>query len=191
MLESNRNIDGALDSLQELQLLSYTKNAFLLNRSKEIPEFQKKKDEKKLATEVAPKKPKQVEPKNGDLIPLKANASTDVDNVGQKLFGLYCMLWKQKYHAYPPKRSQDLRQLKDLGKTNGFEKTAIMVDAYFKTPDSFFVKRRHDLQTFFNNLHSISAFIETGTVVSQSETRQLDQMVSYQNTLNAIRNGEV
>lgn len=64
LLECNRNIDGELDQLQEIQVLSYTKNEFLLNR-KEKKVIEKKRKELVCPEPISsvPDQPKKSEPK--------------------------------------------------------------------------------------------------------------------------------
>jgi len=121
----------------------------------------------------------------------KAAASTDVDNVGQKLVAVYCELWKKRYNTNPPLKPSDTKNLKSFGKENGFERTENLLQSYFKMPDAFFIKKRHDLATFLYNLSSIAAFAESGKVISNNEVNQLDKAVASKNLIDALRNGEI
>lgn len=121
----------------------------------------------------------------------KATASTDVDNVGQKLVAVYCELWKTRYNTNPPLKPSDTKNLKSFGKENGFERTEKLLQSYFKMPDAFFIKKRHDLATFLYNLSSIAAFAESGKVISNNEVNQLDKAVASKNLIDALRNGEI
>lgn len=176
MLESNRNIDGVLDELQSLQLVTYEKTSLIEEKIRE----EKIKEEKLIPKGVT--KSKNI--KTASPQPL-------VEPVGRILMARYCELWKDRYGVNPSIQKHHPKLLKDVGEQNGSDKTIRLLEAYFMIPDPWFIKRGHDIPTFVSNLASITRFMETGKVISNSELRQMDSAVSSQNTLDAIRRGEV
>ncbi len=171
------DVSRIIYQLEELQLVRIENVEFLKNR------IEKKRKDIKLK-EASPK-PKP-EKKQVELIPAEAPTK-----VGQQLVAYYCDLWKLKHHATAPLRPQDCKALKSFGETNGISRTKELLDGYFKIPDTWVIKKRHDIQTFLNNLSAIAAFVESGKVVSNTELRQMDQAIGNMSTLDALRNGDI
>lgn len=179
-----RDAAKVLDELQSLQLLTYDLIPFLrIEENKKKNRIEENRNSVKGETEK--KKPSQVEF-------IDANASPPVEsNIGQKLVGVYCMAWKARYKISPPLRKQDTRALKHIGEANGFDRTKNLLESYLRMNESFYVKKRHDLSTFINNLTSVAQFVETGRSLTSQDLKTLDRAISNKNTLDALENGEI
>jgi hypothetical protein len=189
ILTTREGASNALDRLQSLQLVTYEKTSLIEVKEKNRKERNRKeKNRNKDHDEI--KIQKNIEPKKQDLVE-NATPHLDDEPIGKFLVGVYCNLWKDRYKSSPPLRPQDTKQLKTIGEGNGREKTKKLFEAYFKMPDPYFVKRRHDLQTFLNNLTSIAAFAESNRVVTNSELRTMDSFVTNSNTAQALREGKI
>lgn len=105
--------------------------------------------------------------------------------------GVYVEAWQRRYGGRPPLRPQDTKALKTLAEENGIARLNALISAYLRMPDPWFVKKRHDLATFINNLTSIADFEASGRVVTRSDVAQLDSSLAAQNTLQALRDGGV
>jgi len=175
LLESSKSVSSALDSLQTLQLLTWEKITPFMNRIEE-----KRIEEKRIELPKGVKKTKKLSP-----LPLEEPPA------GKVLMAHYCELWKSRYGTNPSFQKHHPKQLKDVGETNGIEKTKALLEAYFRAPDSWFVKKGHDIPTFVTNLSSIARFMETGRVLTQNEIRQMDNSVSTMNTLDALKEGKI
>jgi hypothetical protein len=78
-------------------------------------------------------------------------------NPVQDLIANYCDAWRERYGSNPP----------ITGKVSG------IVTAYLSMPDQWFVTKRHDIPTMIVNLNTIAHFIETGTIITQSDLKKL------------------
>lgn len=190
---NDRLMENCLKSLQSFQLLSYEKN-------ESFKTIKEKKTKEKTLQDITrqQKNSLRVEKKiNSENFEFNENqqslaiAPPPAENIGQVLYGKYCTLWKQRYNTSPPTKPQDAKNLKNFGLANGVEKTISMLETYFVMPDSFFLQRRHDIQTFLYNVNSIVAFQTSGKVLTKREANQLDSMVTTNNTLSALREGKI
>lgn len=183
LLTTREGAHNALTRLQELQLVTVEKQSLIKEIKKEI----KKEENKRNSVRVDKSKPERPEPDQMQI----AIAPSTPENVGQILYARYCVLWKSRYNASPPTKPQDTKNLKNFGQANGIDKTLAMLDSYFVMPDAYFVQRRHDIQTFLNNVNSIVAFQQSGKTITKKEVNQIDNMVTNHNTLNALREGKI
>lgn len=122
--------------------------------------------------------------KPASLLPLE-------EPLGKALMARYCELWKSRYGVNPAIQKHHPKLLKDVGEQNGKDRTLSLIEAYFECPDSWFVKKGHDIPTFVGNLSGIARFLESGKVISNNELRQMDNGVALNNTLNALREGKI
>lgn len=121
----------------------------------------------------------------------KASPQPTVDPIGKILTARYCELWKSRYGSNPTILPQHPKQLKTIGEQNGKARTLQLLDAYFECPESWFVKKRHDISTFSSNLSNITAFLNSGKTISNNELRQFDNAISTKNTLDLLRDGKI
>lgn len=173
---SGQRVLRLIEHMQSLQLLTYIKIESFLNRieKKRIEEKGKEKKLRKGGEDF----------ETASLFPMEKP-------IGKVLMARYCELWKSRYGINPTVQKHHPKMLKDVGEQNGKGRTLELLDAYFQAPDSFFVKRRHDVQTFISNLAPLTSFLESGKMVSNNEIRQMDSSVSTMNTLDALRRGEI
>lgn len=109
------------------------------------------------------------------------------------LIALYCELWKRRYDS---PRSPDIggassKQFKILLRDFGENRAKALIEAYLQMPDSWFVTKRHDVFTLRANLNAVGLFADSGKMISRREANQLDLAVSVENTLEALRRGEL
>lgn len=176
MLECRRNIDRELDSLMELQLVTYEKIEFLLNR------IEKKRIEKKIIEGC-------IDSKKGSR---KAAPVAPIEGVNE-VIKLYCDTWKLRYKSdrSPDIRGKDVGLVKGLVKDLGRSRVELLVQAYLSMPDGWFVTKKHDITTLIANMNSVSLFADSGRLITKSEINQLDKQVTNQNTLEALKKGAV
>ncbi len=175
----------ALDQLQSYQLLTYEKNESLIELNKKKKNKIEKKENSVNGTKVEKQKPTQVEF-------VDANASPPVESTnGKSLVAFYCDVWKRRYKSNPPIRPQDAKILKQVGESSGFDRTKILLDAYLRMNEKWFLQKRHDLATFLNNLTSVAHFVETGRVITGQDLRNVDRAIANKNTLDALEKGEI
>lgn len=192
ILTTREGVENALTRLESFQLVTVEKTSLI--EEKRIEKNRKEENRKEIKSTPKSKKSKNEDSKEVEFQQVlieKAAPHLDDEPIGKYLVGLYCVLWKERYKSSPPLRPQDTKQLKNIGEQNGRDKTKNLFEAYFRMPDPFFVKRRHDIQTFLNNLTSIAAFMESNRVVTNSELRSMDSMVTNSNTAQALREGKI
>lgn len=174
MLESSWSIPRALDSLKELQLLSYDKIDPLINR------IERNRKEKKGSSAKGAPKSEASPPAASPPVPDK-----------RSFIAFYCDQWKSRYGSNPPISGAVSGMLTKFLQDHGELKGRRYIEAYLKMPDSWFVTKRHDVPTLLTNLNAVAHFAESGKMIARRDTQQLDLAISSQNTLEAIRRGEV
>lgn len=174
MLESSWSIERALSSLKELQLLSYAKIDFFTNR---IEDKRKERNRKE-----TPLKGTQ-EIKTASPLPESAAPA----------IAAYCDFWKARYKSEksPTILPQHAKQIKQLVQREGVDECKKVIEAYLSMPDSWFITKRHDIPTMMGNLNSITQFMETGKMFTKSEIRQVDATVTANQTIAALKRGDV
>lgn len=103
--------------------------------------------------------------------------------MANEVIGLYYNLWKEKYGSKPPLTGKHFSLIKNIVKTNGVDRTSELLKAYFQMPDAYFIKRRHDVESFNGNLNQIAHFGDTGTVITNQQVRQADSQMANQQLL--------
>lgn len=129
------------------------------------------------------------EPPEKPSRPPKATAPDGVNLV----IKFYCDTWREVYRAErsPDIRGKDAGMLKTLTKDLGKDRAMELVKAYLEMRDSWFLTKRHDVPTLMQNLNAISLFAQNGQSITRAEISQIDKNQTMQNTLDAIRRGEV
>lgn len=169
LLESSWSTTRALDSLKQLQLLSYEKIEPLNNRieDKVIEKNRKKVTQEKKQTALVLSEP-----------------SPKVLNI----VAFYCDLWKFRYKAEtsPPIFGKDAKNLHRFLKEVGNDKAEKMLTAYFQMADTWFLTKRHDVTTFLSNTNSITQFMDSGKMITRKDINQVEKAVNMQNLFNEI-----
>ncbi len=111
--------------------------------------------------------------KSKNLQPANAAAHEGVNEV----VGLYCKLWKERYQDNPVIRGKTAGQLRSLVKDVGKNKALLLIEAYLRMPDQWFVTKRHDISTFEANLNSVTHFLATGKIVTRLALKSLEEKV--------------
>jgi hypothetical protein len=169
----SKSIESQLGVLQSLQLLTYEKIAPLI----EVNLIEDKINKDKL-------KPKGERSKKGAARPPDSAAP---------VIAAYCDFWRSRYksESSPTIMPHHARMIKSLVAQVGSERAKVIVEAYLKMPDSWFLTKRHDIPTMIGNLNSITQFMDTGKLLTRNEIRQLDNAVTNQQTLEALRMGDI
>lgn len=98
----------------------------------------------------------QTPPKKGvlekDLINKKANL----------VITSYCDSFKRRYLANPTLDPKDVGQIQRLCRAYGADKLSTMVQVYVQMEDPWFLKKKHDLTTFAQNLNKVGLAAQTG-----------------------------
>lgn len=100
--------------------------------------------------------------------------------------GRYYELWQDRYHDRAPLMPADHKKLKDLAGSLGAENAISLIEGYFSMPDSWFVSKRHDVQSLMSNLAKVQHFIATGNVVTRRDADSVESSVSLANQLQRL-----
>lgn len=114
---------------------------------------------------------------------LSPSAAQKVSEQSDQVIGLYFNFWKEKYTGRAPLTGKHFSLLKGIVKTNGVERTSQLLKAFFEMPDPWFIKRRHDVETFNANLNQVAHFADTGAMVTNQQVKQADAMLTNQQLL--------
>jgi DNA-binding MarR family transcriptional regulator len=161
---SKEAVEKQLKSLEENQLVKWLNSSRLISiKDKGKSRVEKDKDNSTTKSKTA-------------SLPSPAPAQ-----VGRDLVAHYCDVYKTRYKSSPVVRPQDAKALKNFGETVGVEKAKLLISAYLRMSNSWFITKAHDLVTFLQNLNQIQNFIETGQVVTIQDARNAE-------TENALKN---
>lgn len=110
----------------------------------------------------------------------------------QETIALYCELWGAAYNSSSPHISgMVVGQIKTLVKDFGASKAQELIRSYLEMRDRWFLTKRHSISVLLENLNVVSHYQSTGKIVTQAELRQMDSAISTENTLDALRKGEI
>lgn len=109
-----------------------------------------------------------------------------VVNLGQLAVAAYCDAWKGRYGSNPSILPRDAKTLKGFAESFGLARCKTLIEAYLAMHDSWFLTKRHDVQTLANNLAAVSHFADTGETVTKADIRRADASVTNLKTLKAI-----
>lgn len=164
---SGQDVQRLLSLLQQLQLLTYTKNEFLLNRI-----------EKKVKEE------KRKEVTKGSRIPaVKSNYTEE----NRKIWAAYSDAYRLRYGIEPVRNAQVNSQVSNLRKKLGVEEACLVVQFYITHQDSWYVKNTHTFGLCLNNAETLRTQMLkgkaiTGTMVKTFEKSQQQQELNDQIT---------
>jgi hypothetical protein len=120
------------------------------------------------------------------------SGKAQISGVGE-VIATYCEGWKERYKSprSPDITGKNAGLLKGLVNDLGRDRVLKLIEAYLSMPDGWFITKRHDIPTFHASLNSVALFADSGKMISKTETRQIDQAISTQNTIIALRAGEI
>jgi hypothetical protein len=174
LLESSWSVPRALDSLQSIQVLSYSKIELFINRiEKKVKEEKRNENTQKPKVQKLP------------AIPTESAPNTNV------FLSLYCQQFKNKYQVQPMIDGKSAGIAKRLAKTIPAAKLEIMVQAYFAMPDAWLHKIKHPLNQFELKLNEIKVFAESGKFTTNKQAQQQDESASNALLLQQVREGKI
>lgn len=184
-----------LNELESLQLVS-VEICSPFKKEKKGNEYKEKGKERKLRKGTENSVVKDLNAESETKIPEvlveeKVAHASPAANIGKNLVAVYCDLWKTRYGSNPPLRAQDTRSLKSIGEENGFDRTVELLEVFLRMNEDWFLKKRHDLATFANNLTAVAQYSKSGRVITKQDLNTFERKVSNQQTLDALRKGEI
>lgn len=177
MLECNRNIDGVLGRMQELQLLTFEKTPLIeLNRKNRTERNEKKTDE------VQPKpKPAAVQ---AELI--EKPKSDPVAN--SKVWEAYRQSYSQRYGVEPIRNATTNTQISNLVKKLGEGEAMLVVKFYLTHNDSFYVKNTHTLGHCLHAAETLRTQMLKGKPITSTMIRGMEKQQVFRNSLDDMEN---
>jgi hypothetical protein len=118
-----------------------------------------------------------------------ARTAKAVAPIGQNLIAHYCDEYKKRYGVNPVIRPQDARLLKTAGDSLGSDKVKALLSSYLSMSTSWFLKKSHDVVTFYSNLNQIQKFAQTGEVVTMTDAKNAESVSALQNQLRRLGGG--
>jgi hypothetical protein len=174
------SLRSQLDLLQSLQLVTY--EILPSNRIEENRIEENRIERRKVS------KPKR-EKSQPALVPTvvespPAGAPLTAAALKGDVIGRYYELWADRYQGRAPLMPQDHKKLKDLERNFGEQNAIALVESFFAMPDSWFVSKRHDVQSLMSNLAKVQHFLATGNTVTR---RDADAIESSQSLVNQLQ----
>lgn len=193
---TSNSLQTRLETLQQLQLVSYEKKDSLL-----IQEKRKQEKKRKTIQECKIFEPSKNSEKNEEPFQLKIEGldhqqvDDPIEVNTSHLVSFYIEKWQKLYDtcAKPEFKDSELKNLKTFAfgtvkkPKNKFKRTKEIIETYLEMKDAFFALRRHDLTTMLSNLNAISLFQENGKLVTKMDLRELEKETNYEQTLRKIR----
>lgn len=165
LLESSWSIDRALDALQSLQLLSYTKNEFFINR------IEKNRIEKKVK----------------EVIPTSKieNDKKQEKDENKKIWLSYVNAFRSRYGIEPQRNAKINSQVSQIRKNLGFEDAFNVVKFYLTHNDSWYLKKTHEFGQCLKDCETLRTQMLrdkpiTSTMVKNFEKAQQNQEYNQQ-----------
>lgn len=121
-----------------------------------------------------------------DPVTPPAGAALSAAALKRDAIGRYHELWAERYHDRAPLMPVDFKKLKDLSANLGAEKAIALIESYFAMPDSWFVTKRHDVQSLMSNLAKVQHFAATGSTVTRRDADAIESAQSLANQLQRL-----
>jgi hypothetical protein len=109
----------------------------------------------------------------------------------QMLIGKYIDAWKAKHGSKPDIMQKDAGIAKRLASALTAERAALLIDAYFEMPESYFIKAKHPLELFESRLKEIAVFADSGSFVTRRQASMFDDAASNMLLLEKVKRGAV
>lgn len=94
----------------------------------------------------------------GETAPAEPPPPDESAQRGNALVAEFYDFWRLKHGGRAPLLPADHKKLKDLGEQLGHEPARKLIQDYFKVPNEWFAKKKHDVQTLMSNLSEVQAY---------------------------------
>ena len=169
MLECNRNIDGALDQLQSLQLVTYEKLALIESKLR-ITEGKVRKTEVTAEVQAPssdpPQKPVEIKP------PPKPKPDTEGN---RRVWDAYREAYQKRYQIEPIRNATVNTQVSNLVKKIGVEDAVKVVQFYLTHNDNFFVKNTHTFGFCLSSAETLRTQMLKGKAITGTAARNFEK----------------
>lgn len=100
---------------------------------------------------------------------------------GQTIVAAYCEAFTARYGAKFKPSPAEAKRLKDFAKSEGQDRAAALVWAYFKMNDQWFVQKGHPISVFLADLNKVRIFLDSGKAVTQKDAARLEDRQGWAN----------
>jgi hypothetical protein len=129
---------------------------------------------------------------SSDLFPQGGEiAKTPAEANARAFLAAYCRAWKLRYKTNPPIGGKPAGLAKQIVKDLGTEKACTLVETFLRMEDYWFLKKRHDLGTFKENLNAVVQYHDTGESIGETEARHADSASFHKNQMQRILEGKL
>lgn len=200
LLESSKSIERALDSLQSLQLLSYSKNEILLNRKekkvkekilKELPDDLKSPDFENTDFDEI-QKPEKIKQQKLLKVVLPENKTFVHDAqkaLNAEIWESYKNAYFQRWKVEPTRNAKVNTNIKQLGLRLGTDAVSV-VEFYLKHNDSNYLRNQHPIGLCLTNAEGLHTQWKIGKPITQNDVRNFEKKINELEVKQALASKE-
>ncbi len=108
---------------------------------------------------------------------------------GSELVAFFCDKWKEKYGYSAKIGGQSAKALKTVLTDFGMDRSKILVEAFLKMNDAYFVKKRHDPISLQQNLLAVGHFADSGKLITNHESREIERTANTMSLFEQVDRG--
>lgn len=113
------------------------------------------------------------------------------DGAPKQIVATYCEEWKKRYKSNPTMGGKDIGSLQRLLKDHGLPRAQILVTAYLKMSESFFIRKRHNVMTLSQNIASVGHFADSGQLVTNGSAKSMERAAEYGDLMHQVEMQEL
>lgn len=172
LLESSWSVERALNALQELQLLTYEKTNFLLNRK------EKNRKEKEV---------NRIEVQRGADV-VKKQESDNNKNLNAKIWEAYKQAYFLRYKTEPVRNASVNSKISQLAKRLGADAEKIVV-FYVNHNDPFYIRQLHQIGACLTNAEALYTQFKRGVAILPRDVKNFEQNQNMNDLMNELKKG--
>jgi hypothetical protein len=119
------------------------------------------------------------------------NGEKDPATEQRELIARYCEVFKARWNVNPTLDGKSIGAMQRILKDHGLARAKILIEAYMKMSDPFFIKKRHDLATLSQNITTVGHFADTGQTVTTQQTRSMERNQKHMDLFNQINENKL
>lgn len=177
-------VSRLLDLLKELQLLTYD----VLLEKKRIEKNIKGKEEKITSSEVGQPPSLAAILETPKLSNSEKKEKTDAN---RRVWEVYKESYILRWKVEPVRNLTVNSQIASLVKRLGEEEAKEVIKFYLKHNDGFYVRQTHSIGLCLKDCESLRTQMLRGKSITRNDVRNFEKNMNTQDTLTALRNGEV
>lgn len=157
-----------LDQLQTLQLLTYTKNDFFMNRIEKKESCGKLKEEKPIVGD------------DGKVLRQKKSGLSDIEREqNKKIWETYFTAYRKRYGVDPVRNGSVNGQVNQLRKRLGCDDACQVVEFYLHHNDSWFLKKTHSFGLCLKDAETLRTQAVRGVAITNTRVRDFEKKNAF------------